>query len=160
MRSFVDTSGQSWPVVVNVETLRRVRDLTPTDLMGVLTGALLTELAQDYVRLCDVLFAVVKPEADARGVAQLAFSDAMNGEALDAGLDALLGELADFSPPLSRTRLTRAWGLTKQLRELESRIAEQRLSEINVEELADQAPTIAGDSSGSLPESADLTRAP
>lgn len=165
MRAFVDASGKSWPVAVNVEALRRARDLAATDLMGVLSGPLLTDLARDYVLLCDVLFAVLKPEADRRGVAREEFSEAMSGESLDAGLDALLGELADFFPPPSRTRLTMAWGLAKQLREIESRIAERRLSainieEINIEESAGQAPATAGGSSGNSPESAASTPAP
>ena len=48
--------------------------------------------------LCDILFCLVKPEADAKSISDEDFGRALAGDALGAATDALLQEIADFFP--------------------------------------------------------------
>lgn len=160
MKRFADTQGRQWAVVMNVETLRRVRDETGTDLMGVLSSNLLARLAEDLILLTDVLFAAVKPEADKESVTLAAFSANMDGETLEAGFDALMNELADFSPPRSRARLTTALGLMKEINRRSAALALEQLERIDPDDLLRQAQATAGGSSTNSPGSPDSTPAP
>jgi hypothetical protein len=61
----------------------------------------------DPCLLCDILFCLVKPEADAKGITDEDFGRALAGDALGAATDALLGEIADFFPKGRREILQR-----------------------------------------------------
>lgn len=106
MRTFTDTQGRAWTVTVTVDTIRRVRALAGADLMAVVGGDLLERLSGDPVLLADLLYAVVKPEADARQVSDLDFGRALAGDAVVAATQALLEGLIDFFPS-PRARLLR-----------------------------------------------------
>ena len=86
MKSFTDNTGRTWTLSVTVGTIKRVRALCNVDLAGVISiesGAqpkvdLLERLGSDPVLLVDVLYAVCKPEADAKGVTDEEFGQAMD----------------------------------------------------------------------------------
>lgn len=65
MRQFKDNSGRAWTVEINVATLKRVRGLTGVDLMQIIEGTLIEKFIRDPVLLCDVVYSICKPEADA-----------------------------------------------------------------------------------------------
>ena len=169
MASFKDCEGRLWDVRVNVETLRRVISLVKVDLLSIIEGDLAVELCDNPVKLCDILFAVCKPEADKRGVTDQDFGRAMAGDSIGDATAALLGEVADFSPsPRQRAILRR---VVQAAMEAEARghdLAEKRLASGILERVADAviAKAIkeadekvaellgtAGKSSGSVPES-------
>ena len=52
--------------------------------------------------LVDVLYAAVKPEADAKGVTDEEFGRAMSGDAIEMATTALLDEVIDFFPETKR----------------------------------------------------------
>jgi len=71
MKSFTDTLGRTWTLVVNVATLKRVRVLCGADLNCIIEvedgkpeTRLLEKLSTDPVLLVDFLYAVCKPECD------------------------------------------------------------------------------------------------
>ena len=68
MKTFKDNADRTWTVQVNVDAIKRVRDLAGLDLLSAVDAALLEKLASDPVLLCDVVYAVCKQEADANGV--------------------------------------------------------------------------------------------
>jgi len=159
MRTFKDNAGRIWTVAVNVDAIKRVRSLLDVDLLGVVNGELVERLAADPVLLCDVLYALVKPEADAQGIPDEDFGRAMAGDAVEHATTVLLEELVDFFP-LGKRRLLRkaleklrAWeamALDAAGRKLDSPELEARIGEA----LGIAGPeSIAGGSSGSLRES-------
>ena len=154
MRTFADTTGREWKVDVNVGTCKRVKTLLPgTDLLDVAGGDLLCRLASDPILLCDVLYVVVKPQADAEGVSDEAFGQALGGDALEAATTALLEALSDFFPSAKRRVLQKA--LVK-LRALENRVAdaaEARLEGKALERELDALLAGSGASSTDTPES-------
>ncbi|MBA2481228.1 MAG: hypothetical protein H0V44_11245 [Planctomycetes bacterium] len=165
MRTFTDATGRAWSIAITVDTLKRVRALVQIDLLDVLGGHLLETLSSDPVVLCDVLFAAVKPEADARQVSDVDFGRAMAGDAIEQATRALLDDLVDFFPQPKRRLLAKALGklTTWQAKALDA--AEQRLdgpklqAALTAALMADPEPTDLrpGDSSGSALESSAVT---
>lgn len=105
-KSFTDTQGASWPIEITVSTIKRVRSLIDIDLLEVLDGKLIDQLVSDPVLLCDVLYAVCKPEADRRALSDEQFGSLLAGDAIDQATDALLTAIVSFSPsPRDRAAL-------------------------------------------------------
>ncbi len=128
MHTFSDTQGRAWSVAVTVDTIRRVRTLTGTDLMGVLGGDLIERLSGDPVLLADVLYAVVKPEADVRGVDDADFGRALAGDAVAAATAALLEGLVGFFPAPKARLLRQALTKLEDWQTAALDAAEQRLN--------------------------------
>lgn len=156
MRTFTDANGQCWSIVVTVDTIRRVRQLASVDLMQVVGGKLLEQIAADPVLLVDVLAAVCKPQMDARATTPADFGAAMHGDAIDQAAQALLQGLADFFPSPTRVLLQRlidaSWAHQAKGQELASAALDRVILQM-------QAPT-SGASSPSPPPSPDATPAP
>lgn len=105
MHKFTDNAGREWSVELNTSVLKRVRSLTGVDLWGA-GDVPVWKICADPVMLCDVLFAVCKPEADAKNVSDEDFGRAMAGDAIDHATKALLGAIVDFLPtPKERENL-------------------------------------------------------
>ena len=115
MKEFQDSQNRRWEVRLNVAAVKRVRDLAGVDLLTAVDGKLFEELAGDPVKLCDVLFAVVKPQADAAGVTDEQFAEGIAGDAIDAAVTAFLEELCGFFPRPRRDLLTKALAKLKKL---------------------------------------------
>lgn len=154
MHTFLDTRGRTWIITINVDAIRRVRALLGVNLLDVVEGNLLERLVSDPILLCDILFALIRPEAEARQISDEDFGRALGGDALDQATNALLEELVDFFPSgkrvvlrkaLEKLRTLEALALETATRRLESGELEQKL----VEALVAASPaSTPGDSSG------------
>jgi hypothetical protein len=161
MQSFKDNAGRQWSVEINVATLKRVRGLTGTDLMQVIEGTLIEKLIRDPVLLCDVAYAICKPEADTRSVSDEDFGKAMAGDAIEAATTAVLEELVGFCPsPRDRANLGRVLQATKKVMERARDLVEKKLDSGELDRLADRLLETAGASSISAPEPSASTRDP
>lgn len=158
MRFFVDNAGRTWTVTVNVDAIKRVRGLLNVDLLEIIEGALIDKLIRDPVLLCDVVYAVCKPEADARDVTDEEFGRAMAGDAIEHATTALLEELVAFCPsPRDRANLGRILAATWRMMDRARDLIEQRLDSGILEKLGEQALARAMSSSGDAPASAEST---
>jgi len=158
MRQFKDNAGRTWTVDINVATLKRVRGLTGVDLMQVIEGTLIEKFIRDPVLLCDVVYAVCKPEADAAKVSDEEFGKAMAGDAIEAATGAVLDELISFCPsPRDRANLGRVLHATTRVMERARDLVEKKLDSGELDRLADRLLATAGGSSGSAPESSAST---
>ncbi len=167
MQTFKDNAGRTWTVDINVATLKRVRGLTGVDLMQVIEGTLIEKLIRDPVLLCDVVYAVCKPEADAAKVSDEEFGKAMAGDAIEAATGAVLDELISFCPsPRDRANLGRVLQATRKVMDRARDLVEKKLDSGELDRLADRLlaegspEAIAGSSSTSAPESSASTPAP
>jgi hypothetical protein len=161
MRSFKDNAGRQWSVEINVAALKRVRGLTGTDLMQVIEGTLIEKLIRDPVLLCDVVYALCKPEADTRSVSDEDFGKAMAGDAIETATTAVLEELVGFCPsPRDRANLGRVLQATTKVMERARDLVEKKLDSGELDRLADQLLETAGASSISAPEPSASTRDP
>jgi hypothetical protein len=104
--------------------------------------------------LCDILFALCQPEAQAKNVSDEDFGRALGGDVLDGATTALLEELVDFFPSAKRTVFRKALEKLRTLEGLAIETATRRLEsdELDRKLLAALAGT-PGDSSGSSPAS-------
>jgi len=164
MKTFKDNSQREWTVEINVAALKRVKSLVGVDLLGVLDGTLVERLIGDPVLLCDVVYAVCKPQADEREVSDEDFGRAMAGDAIEHATGALLEELVSFCPsPRDRANLGRVLKATRDVMDKARDIVEARLESGELEKVAEKALAQAqmgtrggsGSSSGSAPESPD-----
>lgn len=97
MKAFKTTDGTEWQVVVNVATIKRCMDdtgLRLTDLFA--SEAKIGEFFADDVRFCEVLFSVVRPQAEAAGKTLDDFLAGIDGTVIEGAVEALLAEVADF----------------------------------------------------------------
>jgi len=161
MQSFKDNAGRQWSVEINVAALKRVRGLTGTDLMQVIEGTLIEKLIRDPVLLCDVVYAICKPEADTRSVSDEDFGKAMAGDAIEAATTAVLEGLVGFCPsPRDRANLGRVLQAMKKVMERARDLVEKKLDGGELDRLTDRLLETAGASSISAPEPSASTRDP
>ncbi len=154
MKCFTDNQGRTWQVVVNVNTVKRVRGLVDVNLLEIVDGSLIEKLIADPVLLCDVVYAICKPEADQAGVSDEQFGEAMAGDAIEQATKALLEELVSFSPsPLTRANLQKVLDLTWKMMARANELIAERIETGNVEKAAEQVLATSIGSSGSVPES-------
>ena len=120
---FQDRQGKMWGLQIDLPACRRVRDLVGINLLTLHLARLLQELS-DPIRLCEVLWAACKPEADAAGLDLDAFLRRM-AVAIAPVTDALLtgpGGLADFFQSLGQTekanQLRTVWSRVKAMESL------------------------------------------
>jgi len=161
MKTFTDNAGRTWTVTVNVDAIKRVKSLLAVNLLEAVEGKLLEKLISDPVLLCDILYCLCKPQADAAGVKDEDFGRAMAGDAIEAATTAFLEELADFFPGQKRQLLHKALAKLRRLEALAWSAAGQRLDSPELErrlqellaEGSDLPLTTAGGSAGNSPAS-------
>lgn len=158
MKTFTDNAGRTWTITINVDAIKRVRGLLQVNLLEVIEGKLIDRLIGDPVLLCDVLFALVKPEAETKQISDEDFGRAMAGDSIDHATTGLLEELVSFFPsPRDRANLNRVLQATWRVMDKARDMIEKRIDSGEIERLAEQAlaqpPRDASDSSGGLPVS-------
>ena len=160
MKTFVDERNRTWEIAIDVDAVRRVRDLCDVDLMDVVSdsGKLLARLDADPVLLCDVICAVCGEQLEAASVSNEDFGKAMAGDAIDRATTAFLEELVGFFPARKRTVFAKAVKTVNEYADLATQRAIQRLDspemKRQVEAAIDQAfASPAGSSSPPAPAS-------
>lgn len=148
MRTFTDNAGRNWTIGLNVDAVKRVRELAKVDLLEAIEGKLLEQLSGDPILLCDVLYALVKPTADAQQVSDVDFGRALGGDCLDAATTALLEEMVDFFPKRRRSLLGKALRKFQDVEAKALNIAEARLDSLNVDSALASAQAKLTGSSG------------
>lgn len=158
MHSFRDSRGQDWLLEITVSSVRRVRALAALDLLGLVKDgfAPLGELVSDPVRLADILWALVQPQAAACGVSDEDFGRGLAGDALAEAAEAFVEELVDFFPDAkARQSLKKALAKGRQAAAL---VQERAAREVDQLDPAALARTYT-DSSGTSRASSALTPA-
>lgn len=140
MRAFNDNSGRTWEVDLTVASGKRVRALTGVDLFKILDNGMkpLGNLLGDVCQLVDVVFAMVKEQADAAGVTDEEFGRSLGGDSLANMADAFREAIADFCPdPAARRTLRDAWNKAEQLGRVLVNRAATKLAAMDLDRMAD-----------------------
>ena len=143
MKTFKDNQDRKWTVTINVSAIKRVRAELDLDLLEAIEGTLLERMVSDPILLCDILYVLVKPEADAKGISDEDFGRAMAGDAIDRACQAFIGELVDFFPTGRREVLAQA---VAKVRQIEAKVCDRamaRLQGAEVDDLIERALTEA-----------------
>lgn len=161
MKSFVDNTGRTWMLTVNVGTIKRVRALCCIDLANIITMEsgqtpkmeLLERLATDPVLLVDVLYAVCKEEAEQKKVSDEEFGRAMAGDAIEYASSALLDEIIDFFPQAKRQVFRKILDATRRFEAKNKAALNTLLTDPGLDRKIDDALEKLTISSSNLPES-------
>jgi hypothetical protein len=157
MKTFNDNAARSWTVQVNVDAIKRVRDLAQVNLLEVVEGKLLERLISDPILLCDVIYCLCKPEADAKSISDVEFGRAMAGDAIDGATTALLEELVDFFPQAKRRVLAKALAKLQKLQTAALAAVEARLDSPELDrQMAARVAQLESSSGSALESSASL----
>jgi hypothetical protein len=113
MRSFKDSADRSWNIKVDISCLKRIKSLVGVDLLDVDSG-ILSSTISNPLTLCDVLFAAIKPQADAQKVSDIEFGESLNGTILEAAQELLYLEVADFFPVARKELLLKILAKSKE----------------------------------------------
>ena len=161
MKTFTDNTDRTWTININVDAIKRVRGLLSVDLLDAVSGGLVERLIRDPILLCDVIYAVCKPQAEDLAVTDQEFGRAMAGDVIDHATKALLEELVSFSPsPRDRAILRRVLETTWTVMEKARDLIETRLADGELERTAEQALAPLRNSSGDSPGSPASIRGP
>lgn len=152
MKTFQDNAGRTWTVAVNVDTVKRVRDLLKEDLLDV--EHVFQRLMVDPILLCDVIYCVCKPQADAENISEVQFAQAMAGDAIAHAKTALMEELVNFSPdPRDRENLGLAVAKFNMMASRARELIKARLENPKLSQEIEAALSAVGVSFTNLPES-------
>ena len=101
---------REWTISITYGSLKRVKDLLGIDLASPMDGdpPLLTRLDTDIFLMCNTLYVLCKPEADARGISDEQFGELLGPHAICAARHAFFEEWRFFSQTLGRPDLTKA----------------------------------------------------
>jgi hypothetical protein len=128
---FRDSIGYPWPLTVDLPAARRVRDLVGVNLLTLRVDRLCAELA-DPIRMCEVLYAVCKPQADVLGLDLDGFLRRLAVDLPAIGAEFLEG-LPDFfrkhGDPIRAVQLRMALERTKNLPTLDPETLQTLLDE-------------------------------
>lgn len=159
MKTFTDTAGRTWTLALTIDAAKRVKSLLDVNLLELEAGdpPLLTRLGTDVILLCDVIFALVKPQADAAGVSDQEFAAALGGDAVLAAQTAFYEELVDFFRKLGRGDLAKAVDAQRRMIDLAVARIETRIDRLDLEAAIE---TTLGEPSTNSPPSSESTPAP
>jgi hypothetical protein len=110
MKTFTDNAGVVWTLSLTIDSVKRVKSLLNINLLEPEAGdpPLLTRIGTDEILLCDILFCLIKPQADSLGVTDEKFGQALGGDAILAAQNAFYDELIDFFQKRGRTDRAKA----------------------------------------------------
>lgn len=99
MASFKDGNNNEWIIALNIGSIKRVKTNIDIDLLytdDAQETPLLLSLQDDPCELADILYHLIKPQADKKDVSYEAFLDAVDGDTIAGGYNALTDELVNF----------------------------------------------------------------
>jgi len=155
MHPFKDTKDREWKIEISVGAISEVKDSLGIDLLKFFVekdGDAIEHLTEDLPLLCQVIFTLCDAQAKADNVSPEDFSHAMGGDALEDALNALMEELADFSPRQKRKAMHLMLQKGKTLMEKMCDLAMAELEALDLDEEASRLMA-SGNSSGNSPES-------
>lgn len=135
MKTFKDNKEKSWDVSINVGCIKRIKELAGVDLIaesGKDKDNIFIRISSDPVLLCDIIYAICKPQADERQISDEQFGEAMGGDALDSATECFVEELINFFPKAKREMLRK---MTEKMKDLEARGMDYVTERLNSPEL-------------------------
>lgn len=108
MPSFKDSESREWHLRIDVDAIRRVRQIHSIDLATILASAeTIDRLTSDICLTIDVIYELCKPAADRLGVTAQAFGQSLFGDHLGQAVVAFEEALVEFLPESSRRATAR-----------------------------------------------------
>lgn len=148
MPSFKDSNGREWMLRLDAPTIRAIRQSLDVNLAS-FDGPTFARLGSDPCLLVDVLWLMCREQAQPIGVTDEQFGRSLVADSLEAGSDALLEAIVDFSPSRRAKVLKEMIRKAGQIQEQQIKRAEAEVARWNT--TPSSSVTNWPDSSGSLP---------
>jgi hypothetical protein len=98
MKRITDTKNRSWDIVININAIKRVRDVNKIDIMKLLADQETSEkVLNDFVCFLEVLHTCINCTESIDE-----FSNGFDGEKIEIAMKTFLEEFVDFFPPKKR----------------------------------------------------------
>ncbi len=108
MAKFTDDEKRDWLIRVDVNAIKKVRELFEINLGNIEeAGKCLAGLADDPETLCNLLYALCEEQVKARNLTDADFGRLFLGDTIDRATMALGEAVTDFFPPRLRSRWQR-----------------------------------------------------
>lgn len=135
MKTFTDNAGRTWTISLTIDSAKRVRDLMSINLLEPEAGEppLLTRLGTDEILLCDVLYCLIKPQADTLNISSEQFGQALGGDVILAAQTAFYEEIIDFFQKRGRTDRAKAAATQQKMINLAIEQVTQNLGQIDLD---------------------------
>jgi hypothetical protein len=104
MKTFKDSKNVSWDISITVGTIKRIKDITGIDVFeeSAKQKNIFITVSEDPILLCNILYAICKPQADERKITDEQFGESMGGDAIEVATNCFIEELIDFFPSAKR----------------------------------------------------------
>jgi len=152
MHKFRTNDGKTWVIAIHVSAIKRVRALVGVDLYSLIDDKMagLAKLLADPVTLVDVLYALVKDDADRQNVTDEDFGRSIFGDAIEEATTAFMAALVDFFPdPRVRATLTKAFTTGRSIQDKLLGIVDLELDKIDPDSVARTLSGLSGNAPGS-----------
>ena len=135
MKTFTDSAGRTWTISLTIDSAKRVRDLLNINLLEPEVGdpPLITRLGTDEFLLCDVLYCLIKPQADSLNITSEQFGQALGGDVILAAQNAFYDEVIDFFQKRGRTDRAKAAATQQKMINLAIAQVTQNLAQIDLD---------------------------
>jgi hypothetical protein len=142
MQRFKDLKDREWEVSITIGSVRQVKEQTGIDLLDF--PDVFAKLAEDMLTLCNVLYVLVKPQAEKAGVSDEDFGYALGGDVLENAVDALTDDLIAFFPQRRREILMQLKEKTVAYQEAQLAKAKKQIETLDFDKII---PMASGNSS-------------
>lgn len=127
---------QDWSTKINVSIVERVKELTDILLTDCVDGTdLVARLNMDVILLANVLYAICKPQCDARGMTDEQFGELLAGDVLEKAYKSLMEDLTLFFPSRRRVAMEKTRTATEQLEAEQIKLMEAKLTPEQIDKL-------------------------
>jgi hypothetical protein len=144
MHEFKDDMGRSWRIHITCASTKRITAHAGFDFADISNGKAVELFGGDTKHLLDILWPLVKADADARGIDFDSFGDGLRGDCLADATAVLKEELLTFFPSPRRLLMRKLVAKMEKIVDEAGQKVQQEIDNV-------QMPTASG---GTLPTSA------
>lgn len=141
MKTFKDMNGRSWSLSITIGSIKRVKGELDVDLLALDKKysdieddtPLITKIALDIELFCNILYMLIKPQADELDITDEQFGASLGGEGIFDAQAAFYAELSDFFQGLGRSDLVAAIKAQEKIIKLSVEKVEKQIAGIDLE---------------------------
>lgn len=132
MKEFIDGANRKWLLNIKIGSLKAVKDNTNIDLS---TFPECIKEFSDVFKLCQVLWILIKPQAEKANVSEQEFYDSLDGEIVDNAFELFMEEIVNFSPPQRRETLRKLIAKAKAHERTMHDILDKKIDTLDLNEI-------------------------
>ena len=160
MKSFCDDKGRKWDIAITIGDVKRVKDLLDVNLLEPEQGEtpLLTRIGTDEILLCDIIYCLIKPQADNANITDIEFGQSLGGKAILDAQTAFYDELVNFFQSRGKTDKAKAIRLQQKMIAEAINLLDLKVQAMEGKEKQIVEKLMSGNTSMNLPDLSELTQ--